>query len=66
MERKTNKILDFIKGDLWIIPLDIIAVNASYLLVLLLRLSFQEDFHKSVLLKTGSRVEFLQILLKAR
>ncbi len=49
METKHNKILEFIKGDLWIIALDIVAVNASYLLVLFLRLSFQEDFHGSVL-----------------
>ena len=49
MKNKTNKYLDFVKGDLWIILSDIVAVNASYLLVLLLRLSLQPDFHQAVL-----------------
>ena len=32
--KKTNKIVEFIKSDLWIVLLDIIAVNGAYLLAL--------------------------------
>lgn len=58
MEKKTNKVLEFIKGDLWIIPLDIVAVNAAYLIVLFLRLTFQEDFHQSVLFYRDEYLSF--------
>ena len=48
MDSKRSKIIDFIKGDLWIIVLDILAVNAAYFIALVLRLSIQANFYKEV------------------
>ena len=48
MGQKYNKSLEFIKGDVWIIMLDILAVNAAYFLALIIRLSIQPNFYKSI------------------
>lgn len=45
---KKNKIVDFIKADLWIILLDIVAVNAAYFLALVARLSVGFNFHQEL------------------
>ena len=37
MKKKKNRIIQFIKGDLWIVLLDILAVNAAYFLALVIR-----------------------------
>ena len=48
MENKTEKILRFIKEDLWIVILDILSVNASYFVALIFRLSLQENFQEDI------------------
>ncbi len=48
MKNKVAKIRNFIKEDLWIMLLDILAVNAAYFVALLFRLSLQEDFLKAL------------------
>ena len=48
MYQKHKNILDFIKGDIWIIMLDILAINAAYFLALIIRLSIQPHFQKSI------------------
>lgn len=48
MKNKIEKILCFIKEDLWIVMLDILSVNASYFVALIFRLSLQEDFQESI------------------
>lgn len=48
MEKVGSKIWNFIKGDLWIIVLDILAVNAAYFMALAARLSVTLDFTKAL------------------
>lgn len=49
MDTKRNKVLEFIKGDLWIVLLDAVAVNMAYFIALVIRLSLQENFSASAL-----------------
>ncbi len=49
MQKKTQKLLSSLKGDLLVALLDVFAVNASYLFVLLIRLSFLDDFHDALI-----------------
>lgn len=43
----TERLKDFIKNDLWIVILDILAVNLSYLLALYIRFFVNGKFHES-------------------
>ncbi len=45
---KRNKIIEFIKSDLWVVLLDIISVNAAYFLGLLLRFFVGGKFYTSL------------------
>lgn len=45
---KKNKIINFIKGDFWIILLDIIAVNAAYYLALVIRFYVGGQFYNTL------------------
>ena len=47
-QMKKNKIVDFIKSDLWIVLLDIVAVNAAYFLALVARLSVGFNFREEL------------------
>ncbi len=49
MDTKRKKVLELIKGDLWIALLDAVAVNAAYFIALMIRLSLAFSFRKEVL-----------------
>ena len=46
--KKTNKIIGLVKGDIWIVLLDIIAVNAAYFLGILIRFFVGGKFYTSL------------------
>ncbi len=48
MKSRNSKLMEFLKGDMWVVALDILVVNGSYLLALMIRLSLDIDFHESV------------------
>lgn len=61
MKNKIEKILCFIKEDLWIVMLDILSVNASYFVALIFRLSLQADYKKEILQYKDSFFTFAPI-----
>ena len=58
MKKDPKKVFNSIKGDLLVILLDIFAVNVSYLLVLLIRLSFLDNFHDALILYRDGYLTF--------
>ena len=49
MKSKNNKFIDFIKRDLWVIPLDILAVNGAYYLALIARVSLDYSYRDAII-----------------
>ena len=56
--KKRNKIIEFIKGDLWIVLLDILAVNAAYFLGLIVRFYVHSTFYEFVNYYLGAFLTF--------
>ena len=46
--KRNNRLIEFIKGDLWVVLLDIISVNAAYFLGLLVRFFVGGKFYASL------------------
>ena len=56
--KKSNKIIEFIKGDLWIVLLDILAVNAAYFLALIVRFYVHSTFYEFINYYLGAFMTF--------
>ena len=56
--KSNNKIVSFLKGDLWIVLLDILAVNASYFLALIVRFYVHSTFYEFINYYMGAYLTF--------
>ena len=48
MKKLLTHLKHSVQDDIWIIALDVVAVNASYILALLLRFSISNEYNESV------------------
>ena len=60
MEKSKNnsRIIQFLKGDLWIVLLDILAVNAAYFLALIVRFYVHSTFYEFINFYLGAYLAF--------
>ena len=56
--KKKNKVMEFIRGDLWIVLLDILAVNAAYFLALVVRFYVHSTFYDFINYYMGAYLTF--------
>lgn len=56
--KKKNKVIEFIRGDLWIVLLDILAVNAAYFLALVVRFYVHSTFYDFINYYMGAYLTF--------
>lgn len=56
--KKNSRIIQFLKGDLWIVLLDILAVNAAYFLALIVRFYVHSTFYEFINFYLGAYLAF--------